>query len=208
MQAIGIIPARYASTRFPGKPLVEINGKAMIQHVYEQASKCTLFKDIYVATDDERIEHCVKTFGGQCVMTSPDHQSGTDRCEEALSIVQKGRHVVTYGGNVGQSPLIGYHVNCGGVSRNVLDGRAEGVFRDVLVCRGSVGDGVNVGNNAARIDEAQVAVHNLYLRSVDRLRAFGTGCRSVLKIQYHREVFGRRSCISTVIFGTRGQRHH
>lgn len=84
---LGIIPARYASTRFPGKPLVDIGGKTMIQRVYEQASKA--LKNVYVATDDTRIFDAVIQFGGKAVMTSIDHQSGTDRCNEALTIIEK-----------------------------------------------------------------------------------------------------------------------
>ncbi|HVW14178.1 MAG TPA: 3-deoxy-manno-octulosonate cytidylyltransferase [Mucilaginibacter sp.] len=82
MQILGIIPARYASTRFPGKPLVDIAGKSMIHRVYEQSKKCHLLTDVVVATDDERIYEHVAGFGGKAVMTSPDHQSGTDRCAE------------------------------------------------------------------------------------------------------------------------------
>lgn len=81
MKILGIIPARYASTRFPGKPLVEINGKTMIQRVYEQASLANLDK-VVVATDDERIVQEVERFGGQYVLTGTQHQSGTDRCAE------------------------------------------------------------------------------------------------------------------------------
>jgi 3-deoxy-manno-octulosonate cytidylyltransferase (CMP-KDO synthetase) len=77
----GIIPARYASTRFPGKPLVSIKGKTMIERVYIQASQ--VFKHIAVATDDQRIEAEVLRFGGNVIMTSTRHQSGTDRCYEA-----------------------------------------------------------------------------------------------------------------------------
>jgi 3-deoxy-manno-octulosonate cytidylyltransferase (CMP-KDO synthetase) len=79
---LGIIPARFASTRFPGKPLADINGKPMIQHVYEQAKKA--LDQVVVATDDEKIFQTVKQFGGEVVMTSENHQSGTDRCFEAL----------------------------------------------------------------------------------------------------------------------------
>ena len=86
MNFIGIIPARYASTRFPGKPLVDIGGKTMIQRVYEQARKA--FEHVYVATDDERIANAVEQFDGKYIMTSPDHQSGTDRCFEAIRKVQ------------------------------------------------------------------------------------------------------------------------
>lgn len=81
---IGIIPARYASTRFPGKPLANIGGKSMIQRVYEQAKKSSGLTEVVVATDDTRIEQHVKGFGGMVVMTSDQHQSGTDRCFEAM----------------------------------------------------------------------------------------------------------------------------
>lgn len=83
MKIIGIIPARYGSTRFPGKPLAEIKGKSMIQRVVEQAKSSAALCDVVVATDDERIEAHVKDFGGTVVMTSPNHPSGTDRCWEA-----------------------------------------------------------------------------------------------------------------------------
>ena len=81
---LGLIPARYASSRFPGKPLLEILGKTMIQRVYEQAKKSNRLEDVVVATDDERIFKHVKSFGGNVVMTLTDHPSGTDRCFEAL----------------------------------------------------------------------------------------------------------------------------
>lgn len=77
-----IIPARYASTRFPGKPLAILGGKPVIQRVYEQAS--SVLSDVWVATDDERIFHAVENFGGRAVMTSAEHHSGTDRIEEAV----------------------------------------------------------------------------------------------------------------------------
>nr|WP_302198316.1 3-deoxy-manno-octulosonate cytidylyltransferase [uncultured Prevotella sp.] len=82
MKFIGIIPARYASTRFPGKPLALLGGKPVIQHVYEKVA--TVLEAAYVATDDERIYDVVKAFGGQVVMTRTDHKSGTDRIEEAI----------------------------------------------------------------------------------------------------------------------------
>ncbi len=81
MRFLGVIPARYASTRFPGKPLVEIAGKTMIQRVYERSAEA--LEEIWVATDDERIEAAVKAFGGRVVMTSVDCPTGTERCREA-----------------------------------------------------------------------------------------------------------------------------
>ncbi len=84
MRIIGIIPARYSSTRFPGKPLVDIGGKSMIQRVYEQAKKSKSLADVIVATDDRRIEKHVMAFGGNVIMTNQSHQSGTDRCFEAI----------------------------------------------------------------------------------------------------------------------------
>jgi len=88
MKVVGIIPARYASTRFPGKPLALIKGKPMIQRVYEQASLSKL-DAVVVATDDTRIADVVKSFGGRCVMTDPNHRSGTDRCREALERLEE-----------------------------------------------------------------------------------------------------------------------
>lgn len=85
MKALVIIPARYASTRFPAKPLAMLGGMTIIEHVYRQASKAVT--DVVVATDDERIRDVVEGFGGRAVMTSTEHQSGTDRCYEALQKV-------------------------------------------------------------------------------------------------------------------------
>lgn len=84
IKVLGIIPARYSSSRFPGKPLVEIAGKTMIRRVYERAQKCLSFEDLIVATDDQRIFNEVQSFGGKVLMTSENHPSGTDRCKEAL----------------------------------------------------------------------------------------------------------------------------
>ena len=92
MKFISIIPARYASTRFPGKPLALLGGKPVIQHVYEQVSK--VISDVYVATDDERIFQVVKAFGGKAVMTSPNHRSGTDRLQEAVEHIGTDADVV------------------------------------------------------------------------------------------------------------------
>lgn len=84
MKVLGIIPARYASSRFPGKPLVNIKGKSMIQRVYEQASASSLIQDLIVATDDSRIFDHVLDFGGKAMMTSSDHENGTQRCGEVI----------------------------------------------------------------------------------------------------------------------------
>ncbi len=87
LQTIGIIPSRYASTRFPGKPLADIGGKTMIRRVYEQAIQA--LDHVYVATDDDRIRDEVLSFGGKVVMTQTTHQSGTDRCAEAVNLAEK-----------------------------------------------------------------------------------------------------------------------
>jgi 3-deoxy-manno-octulosonate cytidylyltransferase (CMP-KDO synthetase) len=89
---IGIIPARYASTRFPGKPLAMLGGKTMIERVYSRVS--AVLDDVVVATDDERIFEAVKEFGGKAVMTSTEHRSGTDRCREAYKNVCSDADVV------------------------------------------------------------------------------------------------------------------
>jgi 3-deoxy-manno-octulosonate cytidylyltransferase (CMP-KDO synthetase) len=89
---VGIIPARYESTRFPGKPLADMAGKPMIQRVYEQARLA--LNEVWVATDDERIMEAVEDFGGKAVMTSSRHRSGTDRCNEAYAKIGKPFDVV------------------------------------------------------------------------------------------------------------------
>ena len=91
-QFIGIIPARYASSRFPGKPLADICGMTMIERVYRQASK--ELHHLVVATDDERIADAVRAFGGNVAMTSPSHRSGTDRCREAYHNVGSAADVI------------------------------------------------------------------------------------------------------------------
>lgn len=86
---IGIIPARYQSTRFPGKPLAEIRGKSMVQRVYEQASRSSALSRVIVATDDSRIYRHVLDFGGNAVITGAHHTTGTDRCREAMEILKE-----------------------------------------------------------------------------------------------------------------------
>ena len=98
MKFIGIIPSRFASTRFPGKPLADMLGKPMIQRVYEQVQHTV--DRLYVATDDSRIEAAVKAFGGNVVMTSTHHRSGTDRCFEAFSkTVEEGDIIINIQGD-------------------------------------------------------------------------------------------------------------
>lgn len=100
MNSIGIIPARYASTRFPAKPLIDIHGKTMIQRVYEQVKKSTALDYVVVATDDKRISDAVQTFGGDALMTAEYHQSGTDRCLDAvLQLDQKFDVIVNIQGD-------------------------------------------------------------------------------------------------------------
>ena len=102
MKYLALIPARYASTRFPAKPLAILGDKPIIQHVYERVS--SVFEHAYVVTDDERIEACVQAFGGRCIMTGTHHKSGTDRCYEALEKLGAGYDVVV---NVqGDEPFI------------------------------------------------------------------------------------------------------
>jgi 3-deoxy-manno-octulosonate cytidylyltransferase (CMP-KDO synthetase) len=99
---IGVIPARYASTRFPGKPLALISGRPMVQHVYERAKHAQLLSDVVVATDDDRIRQAVENFGGRVVMTSPAHSTGTDRVAEVAHSMDAGYYI-----NIqGDEPLI------------------------------------------------------------------------------------------------------
>jgi 3-deoxy-manno-octulosonate cytidylyltransferase (CMP-KDO synthetase) len=88
MKIVGIIPARYASTRFPGKPLAMIDGKSMIQRVYEQSCKANVLSEVWIATDDNRIENHIKSFGGKVMLTSVNHKSGTERCNEVIQRLQ------------------------------------------------------------------------------------------------------------------------
>jgi 3-deoxy-manno-octulosonate cytidylyltransferase (CMP-KDO synthetase) len=121
LKIIGIIPARYASTRFPAKALVDIGGKSMIRRVYEQAMNAQSLDRVVVATDDERILEHVKNFGGEAVMTSLQHQSGTDRCQEACEQLQNDADYVI---NIqGDEPFI--HPSQIDNLAGVLDGNTE-----------------------------------------------------------------------------------
>jgi 3-deoxy-manno-octulosonate cytidylyltransferase (CMP-KDO synthetase) len=88
LNILGLIPARYAARRFPGKPLVDIGGQSMIERVYRQALKSASLNEVVVATDDRRIFDHVTAFGGKALMTSADHRSGTERCAEALTLLK------------------------------------------------------------------------------------------------------------------------
>jgi 3-deoxy-manno-octulosonate cytidylyltransferase (CMP-KDO synthetase) len=126
IKVLGVIPARYQSSRFPGKPLVELKGKSMIQRVYEGALKSKLLTELIVATDDQRIFDHVISFGGKAEMTSNSHTSGTDRCGEVLDR-NKGYDVVI---NIqGDEPL---------VSAEQIDELID-VFRDPKVKIGTLG---------------------------------------------------------------------
>lgn len=94
MRVIGIIPSRYHSSRFPGKSLANIMGVSMIQRVYQQSSKCNLLHKVIVATDDERIAFHVKSFGGDVILTSKHHESGTDRCGEVMKNLEEHYEIV------------------------------------------------------------------------------------------------------------------
>jgi 3-deoxy-manno-octulosonate cytidylyltransferase (CMP-KDO synthetase) len=104
MRILGIIPARYGSSRFPGKPLIDLKGKTMIRRVYEGASRSTMLTDLVVATDDQRIFDEVQSFGGKVVMTAAAHPTGTDRCAEVLQLLEETYDVVI---NIqGDEPLV------------------------------------------------------------------------------------------------------
>jgi len=103
MKVLGIIPARYASSRFPGKPLIDLAGKSMIQRVYEGAKKCEVINDLVVATDDERIYQHVSDFGGSVLMTSEHHLNGTERCGEVIQHYKDADVVINIQGD---EPLV------------------------------------------------------------------------------------------------------
>ncbi len=94
MKVVGIIPSRYSSVRFPGKPLVNILGKSMIQRVYEQCAKSSQLADIIVATDDDRIYNHVISFGGKAIITSKTHETGTERCNEAIKKLEEQYDII------------------------------------------------------------------------------------------------------------------
>ncbi len=102
-QVLGVIPARWGSTRFPGKPLHLIAGKTLIQHVWDRCSECQRLDHVTVATDDDRIAEAVQNFGGHVTMTRPDHPSGTDRAAEVAEAFPDATHIINIQGD---EPLI------------------------------------------------------------------------------------------------------
>lgn len=151
MKIIGIIPARYASTRFPGKPLIDIQGKSMIQRVYEQAKLAKSLSKVVVATDDSRIAEHVLGFGGEVVITKAEHPSGTDRCYEALELSGGGFDYII---NIqGDEPFI--HPNQIDELASVCDGHSELATQmipvdshEILFDRGEVKIVLNQNNEA------------------------------------------------------------
>ena len=119
-----IIPSRYESTRLPGKPLCNINGKPMIQCVYEQAQLSDAL-NIYVATDDKRIFDCIKKFGGNVIMTSNTHRSGTDRLAEAVNILEMGNEDIVVNLQ-GDEPFMPFQ-NINQVAKNISANKAASI---------------------------------------------------------------------------------
>lgn len=170
MSAVVIIPARYGSTRFPGKPLALLAGKPLIQHVYERASGATCAKDVVVATDSELIYDAVNGFGGMAVMTSSGHPSGTDRLAEALLELERRGYAAEIIVNVqGDEPLI---------RPEMLDA-AVGLMEDPRA---------SIGTLAKRIaDVIEITDPNVVKVAFDREGFALYFSRS--PIPYHRELF-------------------
>jgi 3-deoxy-manno-octulosonate cytidylyltransferase (CMP-KDO synthetase) len=177
---VGIIPARYASTRFPGKPLINILGKTMLQMVYERASKSKRLKKVIVATDDEKIFNHVKNFGGEVVMTAAHHASGTDRCWDALQQLNEDFQYVI---NIqGDEPFI--EPEQIDELASTLDGNAELATQmiavdnhEILFDKGEVKIVLNSNNEAIyfsrmvipfikEVDEKEWHLHHTYYRHV------------------------------------------
>ena len=177
---LGIIPARYASFRFPGKPLVQINGKSMLQRVYEQAKLSNLLVKVVIATEDKRVESHAKSFGAEVVMTKEDHPSGTDRCFEAYQLLNKHFDYVI---NIqGDEPFL--HPEQINSLAQICDGNTEIATQmikctshDVLFDTGEVKITLNTNNEALyfsrsvipflkNVDEKQWHNHFEYFRHV------------------------------------------
>ncbi len=178
---VGIIPARYASSRFPGKPLIDIKGKTMIQRVYEQAAKSKLLNKVIVATDDEQIFNHVAGFGGQVVMTAAHHPSGTDRCWDALQQLQEDYQYVI---NIqGDEPFI-KPAQIDELAAELQDGKTELATQmiaidnyEMLFDKGEVKIALNINKEALYfsrmvipfikgVDEKEWHLHHHYFRHV------------------------------------------
>lgn len=176
MKIIGVIPARYASTRFPGKPLADILGKTMIQRVYEQAVKAKSLCEVLVATDDERIFECVQSFGGRAVMTDKYLPNGTARCEEAVRDIEELDAVINIQGD---EPLL---------DPVMIDEVAELLQNDecVTLCRELSGDFANP--NAVKVVMSQDGYALYFSRSVIPYKR----SKSDLPIYEHIGIYGYR----------------
>ena len=177
MSAIVIIPSRYQSTRFPGKPLSLLLGKPMIQHVYERSKAARLIKEVFVATDNKAICDAVRGFGGKAVMTSEDHSSGTDRISEAEQIISKEGHSADIIVNVqGDEPMI-------------MPQMIDEVVALMADSKADIGTLVKRIDDAAEIDDPNV------VKAVFNGEGFALYF-SRSPIPYHRELFGTEACKS------------
>ena len=163
MHILGIIPSRFASKRLPGKPLINISGKSMIQRVYEQCEKSLLLNQIVVATDDKRIYKHVNEFGGNVVMTSITHESGTDRCNEVVLNSNMAYDIVV---NIqGDEPFIN-PIQIDQVVANLLDSNA-----DIATLAKKIDD-LNVifdANNPKIIFNKKTKIADDFVRKIDKI---------------------------------------
>lgn len=163
MHILGIIPSRFASKRLPGKPLINISGKSMIQRVYEQCEKSLLLNQIVVATDDKRIYKHVNEFGGNVVMTSITHESGTDRCNEVVLNSYMAYDIVV---NIqGDEPFIN-PIQIDQVVANLLDSNA-----DIATLAKKIDD-LNVifdPNNPKIIFNKKTKIAENFVRKIDKI---------------------------------------
>ncbi len=171
MPAIVIIPSRYASTRFPGKPLCPLLGKPMIQHVYERVREAKLVKDAFVATDDRRIRDAVEGFGGKVLMTSEEHQSGTDRIAEAVVKLADAGYGIQEGDTV---------VNVQGDEPMIMPEMVDGVIRLMEDKKASI------GTLARRIEDAAEIANPDVVKVVFNAEGFALYF-SRAPIPYHRD---------------------
>jgi 3-deoxy-manno-octulosonate cytidylyltransferase (CMP-KDO synthetase) len=171
MSAIVIIPARFQSTRFPGKPIATLQNKPMIRHVYERAKQAALIEEVYVATDSRPIFDAIRSFGGNVIMTNEKHTSGTDRIAEAAEIIRAGGHKADVIVNVqGDEPMI---------QPEMIDMAAE-LLEDK---RADIGTLVKRVYNPTEINDPNV------VKAVFNIEGFALYF-SRSPIPYHRDLFG------------------